>query len=228
MPDSSLTLVSTPLCPFVQRAAIALLEKAVPFERSYVDLASKPDWFLQISPLGRVPLLRVRRPDGPEAVLFESSAISEFIEETRPGPKLHPSDPIERALHRAWMEFGSSLLADLYVIQVAKDGESFHAKVKALAEKAVRVEDALSSVGPFFAGADFSLVDAVFAPAFRIAEAISAIGGIEVFPSLPRLSAWRRALLTRPSVVAAVPDDYLARMDAFLHRQAGYLLARAA
>ena len=47
-----LTLVSHRLCPYVQRAAIALAEKAVPFERVYVDLADKPAWFLALSTLG--------------------------------------------------------------------------------------------------------------------------------------------------------------------------------
>jgi glutathione S-transferase len=42
----------------------------------------------------------VARPDGGEAVLFESAVICEYIEATQPGPALHPSDPIERAEHR--------------------------------------------------------------------------------------------------------------------------------
>ena len=85
---SSLTLVSHHLCPYVQRAAIALGEKGVAFERIAIDLAAKPDWFRAISPLGKVPLLRVARPGQDEAVLFESAVICEFIEETagRPGP----------------------------------------------------------------------------------------------------------------------------------------------
>jgi len=228
LPEYSLTLVSHLLCPYVQRAVIALHEKGVPFERVYVDLAAKPDWFLAISPLGRVPLLKVTRKGGTEAVLFESSVISEFIEETQPGPALHPADPVERALHRAWMEFGSSLLADLYVLQIARDGETFEARVKSLAEKAPRVEAVLSPTGPFFAGEAFSLVDAVFAPAFRIAAAVSTIAGIELLPATPRLTAWRDALLARPSVVAAVPPDYPERMDDFLRGQRGHLLAKAA
>ena len=228
LPEHTLTLVSHFLCPYVQRAAIALHEKGVPFERIYVDLTAKPDWFLAISPFGRVPLLKVVRHDGTEAVLFESSVISEFIEETQPGPALHPVDSVERALHRAWMEFGSSLLADLYVLQIAKDGETFDATVKALAEKTPRVLAVLSPTGPFFAGDAFSLVDAVFAPVFRIAAAISTIAGVELFPASPRLTAWRDALLARPSVVAAVPVDYLERMEDFLRSQRGYLLAKAA
>lgn len=228
MPDSTLTLVSAPICPFVQRAAIAFLEKDAPFERVYIDLQAKPDWFLEISPLGRVPLLRVERPGEPEVSLFESSVISEFVDETQSGPKLHPDDPVERALHRAWMEFGSTLIVDLYTIQITKDGETFHARTQAVAEKAQRLEAILSPTGPYFAGEAFSLVDAVFAPMFRIVDAIASIAGVELLPKLPRLTAWREALAVRPSVVAAVPADYLARMETFIRDQNGYLVARAA
>ena len=90
---SDLKLVSHNLCPYVQRAAIALDEKGVPFERINVDLANKPDWFRTLSPLGKVPLLKVDRREGPEAVLFESAVILEYLEETLPGP-LHPEDPL--------------------------------------------------------------------------------------------------------------------------------------
>ena len=91
---SKLTLISHELCPFVQRAAIALTEKGVAFERINVDLANKPDWFLAISPLGKVPLLKVG-----DAVIFESAVILEYLEETQPSP-LHPADALQRAEHR--------------------------------------------------------------------------------------------------------------------------------
>jgi len=52
-----LQLVSHPFCPYVHRAAIMLREKNVPFERTYIDLKNKPDWFLAISPRGKVPVL---------------------------------------------------------------------------------------------------------------------------------------------------------------------------
>jgi glutathione S-transferase len=54
-----LELVSFKTCPYVQRAAIVLHEKAVPFEITYIDQTKKPDWFLKISPLGKVPLLKM-------------------------------------------------------------------------------------------------------------------------------------------------------------------------
>ena len=103
---TSLKLISHKLCPYVQRAVIALKEKGVPFERIDIDLANKPDWFLKLSPLGKVPVLVVTTDEG-EVALFESNVICEYIEETQGGAKLHPADPLKRAEHRAWMEFGS-------------------------------------------------------------------------------------------------------------------------
>ena len=112
----SYTLVSHHLCPYVQRAAIALAERNVPFRRETIDLANKPDWFKAISPLGKVPLLKVG-----DNVIFESAVIVEYLEETQPNP-LHPADPLKRAQHRAWMEFGSAILADLWGFYTAADG----------------------------------------------------------------------------------------------------------
>src|SRR4029450_6177472 len=74
---ASLKLISHKLCPYVQRAVIALTEKGIPFERIDIDLANKPDWFLKISPLGKVPVLVVAQ-DGREVALFESNVICEY------------------------------------------------------------------------------------------------------------------------------------------------------
>ena len=54
---TNLKLISHNLCPYVQRSRIVLEEKAVPHELEFIDLAAKPDWFLAISPLGKVPVL---------------------------------------------------------------------------------------------------------------------------------------------------------------------------
>ena len=103
----SFELVSHHLCPYVQRVAIALSEKEVPFTRTYINLGAKPGWFTAISPLGKVPLLRTENE-----VVFESAVICEYLEDTVP-PRLHPQDALERARHRAWMEFASSVLNDI-------------------------------------------------------------------------------------------------------------------
>lgn len=213
---ADLTLISHHLCPYVQRAAIALHEKGVPFERINVDLANKPDWFKAISPLGKVPLLKVG-----DDVIFESAAIIEFLEDTQPN-SLHPADPLQRAQHRAWIEFGSAVLADLWGFYTAGDGEAFRAKAAALRQKFERVESELGE-GPFFAGERFSLVDAVFAPAFRYFEVFDRLGDFGILTGLPKVAAWREALAARPSVRAAVSPDYGTRLLAFISDKGGYL-----
>lgn len=222
-----LTLVSHHLCPYVQRAAIALLEKGVPFERVHIDLAAKPAWFVALSPLGKVPLLRVSPEAGGEVTLFESAPICEWIEETQAGPKLHPADPLARARHRAWMEFGSAVLADLWGLETASEPGLFAAKQAALAAKFDRLEAVLGE-GPYFSGAPFCLVDAVFAPVFRYFDVFDVIADTGLFAGRPKLSAWRRALGSRPSVQAAVTADYPERLRAFLRHHDAHLLKLAA
>jgi glutathione S-transferase len=206
---TKLILVSHHLCPYVQRAAIALEEKGVAFERINVDLASKPDWFLAISPLGKVPLLKVG-----DAVIFESAVILEYLEETQPNP-LHPADPLTRADHRAWIEFGSTILMDIWNFYTAADDAALRAKVRTLTEKFARLEQRLGD-GPYFEGARFSLVNAVFAPVFRYFDAFDRIGDFGVLAGKPRVEAWRQALAQRPSVARAVAADFAERLWAFL------------
>ncbi|RTD85997.1 glutathione S-transferase family protein [Variovorax atrisoli] len=227
MTQPSLTLVSHLLCPYVQRAAIALREKNVPFERIVIDLANKPQWFLDISPLGKVPLLKVRRPEGGEAVLFESNVICEYLEETQPGARLHPEDALTRAQHRAWMEFGSAILGDLWGYETTQDAAVFEQKRQALLAKFQRVEAALGE-GPYFAGGSFNLVDAVFAPVFRYFEVFDAISDSHIFDSLPKVDAWRKALAVRPSVREAVVPEYPQHLMEFLKRHQAHLLTLAA
>src|SRR5262249_16167174 len=129
-----LKLISHRLCPYVQRAVIALTEKGVPFQRIDIDLANKPDWFLKISPLAKVAVLTVATEQG-EVALFESNVICEYIEETQEGAKLHPQDPLRRAEHRAWMEFGSAILGDLWGLETTTDPAIFEAKRRAISGK---------------------------------------------------------------------------------------------
>ena len=210
----------------MQRAVIALKEKGVAFERIDIDLANKPDRFLKLSPLGKVPVLVVRSAES-EVALFESNVICEYIEETQAGARLHPADPLTRAQHRAWMEFGSAILGDLWGLETTQDAATFAAKRDALAAKFARVEAALGE-GPYFAGAQFSLVDAVFAPVFRYFDVFDVYGDLGIFAATPKVRAWRDQLAQRPSVQTAVGADYPELLRAFLARHDAYLLKQAA
>jgi glutathione S-transferase len=219
---ANLTLVSHHLCPYVQRAAIALAEKGVPFERVYVDLADKPAWFLALSPLGKTPVLRV----GDDAAIFESAVILEYLEDTQPRA-LHPADPLRRAEHRAWIEFASAVLADIWAFYSAADAALFRAKADALAGRFDRLERRLGA-GPYFDGERFSLVDAAFGPVFRYFDVFDRIGDFGILSGKRRIEAWRRALAARPSIRQAVSGDYEARLWRFLEARNSHLSARMA
>ncbi len=217
---TKLKLVSHKLCPYVQRAVIALTEKGVPFTRIDVDLANKPDWFKAISPLGKTPVLLVRTPDGGETAIFESAVILEYLEDTQI-PPLHPADPLARAEHRAWIEFGSAILNDIWGLYTAPDATAFAAKADALRAKFVRVEARLSA--PWFDGERFSLVDAVFGPVFRYFDAFGRVADFGILTGLPKVAAWRAALSARPSVQGAVAPEYPALLWEFYRTRGSHL-----
>ena len=217
----TLELISHHLCPYVQRAVIALTEKGVTHERRYIDLADKPAWFKAISPLGKVPLLRIKTEDDGEAVLFESAVICEYLEDTQRKP-LHPADPLARARHRAWIEFASTTLDDVAGLYHAKDKRAFDQQRQRLIDKFTLLERHLGE-GPFFSGRCFGLVDAAFGPLFRYFDTIERIGDSGFFAATARVRAYRQALSERPSVQQAVADDYPARLMAFLERRGSYV-----
>jgi glutathione S-transferase len=202
-------LISHPLCPYVQRAAIVLTEKGVSFERLNIDLANKPDRFLRISPLGKTPVLLVEG----EAI-FESAVICEYLDETV-GLRLHPEDPLARARHRAWMEFGSAVLNAIGVFYNAPQDEALATAVADLRRRFRMLETVLGA-GPYFEGQRFSMVDAVFGPAFRYFDVFDTIADFGFFDGLLKVAAWREALAKRASVREAVGPGYAGLLSEFL------------
>ena len=169
-----------------------------------------------MSPLGKTPVLDV----GGTAI-FESAVILEFLEETQPAP-LHPVEPLARAEHRSWIEFGSAVLNDIAGFYAAPDAATFEAKRAALRQKFTRLEARLGD-GPWFAGEHFGLVDAVFGPVFRYLDAFDRIGDFGIATGLPKIIRWRAALNVRPSVRAAVSPDYPDLLWAFLAARGSHL-----
>src|ERR1700758_1617868 len=119
-------LVSFKPCPWVQRAAIVLREKDIAFEFRHIDPDNRPDWFLAISPHKKVPVLRIDE----RVSLFESNAIAEYLDETI-APRLHPDDPVLRAVTRAWTDYLPTFASSVTATGYAAD-EAAHA---AAAEK---------------------------------------------------------------------------------------------
>lgn len=193
-------LISFETCPFVQRSVITLLEKGVDFDVTYIDLANKPEWFLKISPFGKVPVLKVG-----DEVLFESAVINEYLNEVYP-PDMHPENPLQKAKNRAWIEFESGLNMAMFQWAMAPDEKEYLEKQQKMIEQMERVEEQLGD-GPFFNGEKFSLIDTAFAPFYmrmRILEEKLKLGIMDKFP---KQQAYSTALLAKESVQKSVKPD---------------------
>lgn len=152
---------------------------------------------------------------------FESAVILEYLEETGPKP-LHPADPLRRAEHRGWIEFGSAVLNDIAGFYSAPDEAAFKAKATQLEARIVRLEDRIAA-SPWFDGEAFSLVDAVFGPVFRYFDVFDEIGEFGILASKPKLAHWRASLAVRPSVKSAVSTEYPALLRDFLRRRNSWI-----
>lgn len=204
-----LKLISHKLCPYVQRARIVLDEKSIPHEIEFIDLANKPRWFLDLSPLGKVPVLLV---DG--QAIFESAVIAEYLDEVTAG-SLHPADPLQKARNRSWIEFASKTLDAISAFYGAHSEADFEKSVETLKLRFHGLEDTLGE-GPWFNGPQFSLVDAAFGPVFRYFDVIEKHADFGLFEDTPKVREWRRALRDRPSIQRAVVDDYPHRLEQFI------------
>lgn len=213
-------LISSLTCPWVQRAVITLRAKSVDFDITYIDLRDKPDWFLKISPHGKVPVLKVG-----DQILFESNAISEFLDESFE-PRLHPGDPIKRARNRAWTDFIPDFARALTTINYAKSETDVAEAVEAASPRIARVEEALANErgndGPYFNGDKLCLVDAGYGPFFQrfsIADSVLRTGLLERFPLV---RAWSEALLANDAIVGAVASNFIEEYKANLERRGAY------
>ncbi|MBI4195819.1 MAG: glutathione S-transferase family protein [Betaproteobacteria bacterium] len=202
---SRFMLCSFKTCPWVQRAAIVLRAKEVPYEITYIDRDNRPAWFLAVSPHSKVPVLMI---DGKEA-LFESNAIAEYLDETV-APRLHPEDPLARARNRAWTDFVPTFAGAISNTAYADSEEEFAARAPRISGPFGKLEEALGrrgNAGPYFNGAKFSLVDAAYAPFLQRYTFMDRLRPLGIIERFPLLSAWRDALLAAPAVRASTVAD---------------------
>ena len=212
-----LELVSFNVCPFVQRSVITLNHKGCEYRITFIDLSNPPDWFLQISPLGKVPALKV---DGSE-VLFESAVINEFVDDVTPG-SLRPSDPLTLAKNRAWIEYGGTCLSDLYMMADAKTEDEMRQRTSVCTERLQQVENILTH-STFFNGDDFALIDAAYAPLLIRLEFIHGKINFLDWNRLPKLNRWKNNLLALESVQKSIIDNFELHYTNKIRAQNGYL-----
>jgi glutathione S-transferase len=197
---AEIEIYSAVLCPFAYRSRLTLVEKKVPFKLMEIDLQNKPANFLEISPYGKVPVLKHG-----EHCVWESAIINEYLEEAFPTPPLLPKDPMHRAQARIWINFADTrLFATTHKLLLSQDPQQQAEAVKQLSEDLRFIEQEglqkLSAEEPYWLGAEITLVDLTYYPWFEQVAVLEHFRGFQFPIGLDRLQRWWEAVASRESV----------------------------
>ena len=206
-------LIAFDFCPYAQRGVISLLQNNIPHKLTYLDPNNLPDWFSDVSPFGKVPILRV---DGKTSI-FESSVINELIALISTSQML-PADPIERSLCRSWTEFGSTLLGQVTALLSVKSEDDFISHRTNFHENLKQLEKQLEDRGPYFSGDNFSLIDSTYAPLFMRMQYLNKYIPLFNTKDFPRINVWSKTLLELESVQASIPDSFEVIYNKFIQK----------
>jgi glutathione S-transferase len=177
--------------------------------------------------MGKVPVLTVGEK-GQETTLFESHVILEFLNETST-TNLHPADPVQKARHRAVMEFGSGMIGNSWMLMIAKDQDSFITHKGALLQNLNQLETMhkAAGAGPYFAGEALHLLDISFAPLLQRLHILQNHFVPDLWQHAPTVKAWWDALNALPAMArSAIPDLETQILDR-LHQENSFITTQA-
>lgn len=186
------------------RVRIALAVKGIAYDGAFYRLRAgehRAPAYLALNPQGLLPALEI---DG--AVLTQSMAICEYLDETHDGPKLLPEDAVMRAHVRAAAQV---IACDTHPIQnlkvlgwVKASGQDENAWAARVIEEGFDAYDALIApfAGTYSFGDDVTLADLCLIPQLVNARRF----GVDV-ARWPRLLAVEKACLAHPAFIAADP-----------------------
>ena len=215
---SSLNLLTVAFSPYGQRVETLLLEKNISYNKEQIDLGNKPNWFSDISPLGKIPVLLV--DDKP---LFESLAILEYIEATYTETIFHPKNQFVLAWHRGWMEFSNTLLSLTFGLVFADNYQIISQKQEELKNKLALFAKQLKQQ-PYFNGDFFSILDITMASAMQPLLFLSENFNLNLFENLDNLLQYANNVVSRPNFIKSLPENYSQIFENFLKRKNSFLL----
>jgi len=213
----TLELISFDLCPFVQRSIITLLKKDITHKVTHIDLKNKPEWFLKVSPLGKVPCLKVD-----DEVIFESSIINEFLDEITGGEFL-PEDPLEKAKLKAWSEYCSALTMTQFAAMSAKEKESYEKNIELFKIQLGRLEEHASG-GSTFNPSGFTLTDTCILPVLQRTKFLDDYFQTKILANYPKLNTIALAHMEQSYVQDSVPADFNEKLLNYLRNADVYLV----
>jgi glutathione S-transferase len=194
-----------PLSTYSRRVLIALIEKDIAHEGVAIDMAArkhKEPAYLTLNPYGRVPTLE---EDG--FVLYESTAILDYLEATHPKPALAPKDARSRALVDMHMKLcdlqmtrpWAAIVFPKRFLPKERWNETAMTQAKTEVEKHLAIVERELGDRQFLVGDQFTLADLCYLPFLEFLPLA------EIKPP-PAVAAWSERLLARPSARKTKPD----------------------
>jgi len=194
-----------PLSTYSRRVRIALAEKQIPHDLVLVDMPARrhrEQPYLSLNPYGRVPTLE---EDG--FVLYESTAILNYLEATHPRPALAPADARGRALVDMHMKlcdlqltrYAGTIIFPKRFLPKEKWNNAAMAEAKAEIEKHFAILDKQLAGKTYLVAEQFSLAEACYIPFLEFLPLM------EISPP-SAVAAWCERLLKRASAVATRPE----------------------
>lgn len=205
---SDLHIIGNTICPFSQRVRILLEDTGMAHEWVELDFTDKPDWFMALTPLGKVPVLVCQGQS-----VFESGAILEFIHELSRQRHL-PVEPLARAQIRSWGAFANRLHEEARAYFTARTEVDMEVAADRLGDLLAKLP--AQNLPLFIDGGSLTLAGVHLAPLFILLKALSAGGDPGFFPLGSPLDLLGRQLLALPSVARVDSDDYRMRFTRFV------------
>ncbi len=217
LPEKEIELIGYELCPFTQRIHIILTEKNVPHKTTYIDIFNKPEWFNTVSPLKEIPILKFNNK-----VIFKSNAICEFINDIL-ALELYPQDIFELANSRAWIEFGHSLIMDIYNMSISQNKKEYSDKYDEVYKKLERINNEKTKQ-PYFYGNFFSMIDACYATIFIRLNSLDEAYKTNLLNNFEDLQIWDKELSKKTSVSSSIIDGYSEKLHDLLMKKNAYIV----
>jgi glutathione S-transferase len=156
-----------------------------------VDLKNKPKDLLELNPYAKVPVL----VDG-DGVVYESAIVNEYLEEKYPAIRLLPTDQLERAKARIWIDFFNSRIHPA-AHDITHDKNPERAKEQ-MAKHLKTLDQEMA--GKRYILDDYSLADVTFIPFYTRRQRY----GVTIDDALPNLKRWGEELIARPAVASTL------------------------
>jgi glutathione S-transferase len=201
-------------CPFVERARLLLALKEQPYEYTNIrNFNPRPQWFLELNPQGKVPVL-IHRGNA----IYESAIINEYLEELYPNPPAFPATAAQRAFCRILIDYcGKGFVSSQFALLMNQDADKADKLMADALDSWRWLNDFLMLHNPdgSFAFAEFGMADISYIPFFSRYAAVRYYRHFELPASagFSRVLRWFDACMTHPLTAAiAMPEEDIIKL----------------